>query len=112
METEQTIRREAVTGAAGCMTAVLGALAGFAVWLPHGRWGLSGSFEGETNPDVLWLGLPVLVFGGIAASLAVFVALRGRWRSALTLAMAVAGLAAFGYGFDVLAGPPHCAPSC
>ncbi|MER5198628.1 hypothetical protein ACWD3J_46220 [Streptomyces sp. NPDC002755] len=115
METEHTARREAVTGAAGCLTAVLGAMAGFAVWLPYGRRGLFGAFEGETNPDVIRLGLPVLVFGGTAAALAVFVAVRGRWRTALGLATAVAGLAAFGYGFDVLAGPPatrHCAPSC
>ncbi|MFJ9714219.1 hypothetical protein [Streptomyces sp. NPDC101234] len=115
METEQTTRREAATGAAGCLTAVLGALAGFVVWLPYGRRGLLGGFEGETNPDLLRLGLPVLVFGGTAAALAVFVAVRGRWRTALGLVAAVAGLASFGYDFDVLAGPQatrHCAPSC
>ncbi|QIB47953.1 hypothetical protein [Streptomyces aureoverticillatus] len=115
METEQTPRREAVTGAAGCLTAALGALAGFAVWLPYGRRGLFGRFEGETNPDLLWLGLPVLTLGGTATALAIFLAVRGRWRTALGLAAAVAGLTAFGYGFDVLAGPQatrHCAPSC
>ncbi|WNE95555.1 hypothetical protein PS467_09515 [Streptomyces luomodiensis] len=115
MEAEQTTRREAAIGAAGCLTAVFGCLAGFAAWLPYGRRALFGGFEGETNPDVLWLGLPVLVLSGTAAALAVFVVVRGRWRTAIALVAAVAGLAAIGYGFDVLAGPPttrHCAPSC
>lgn len=104
-ETEHKSRREAVTGVAGFLTAVLGAPAGFAVWLPHGRKGLLGAFEGETNPDVILLGLPVLVFGGTAAALAALPAVRGRRRAAPGLATAVAGLAALGYGLDVLAGP-------
>ncbi|MEU4272597.1 hypothetical protein [Streptomyces sp. NPDC026092] len=60
-------------------------------------------------------GLPILMIGGTAAALAVLVAVRGRWRTALGLAAVVAGPATFGYGFDVLAGPEstrHCAPSC
>ncbi|MFE2379215.1 hypothetical protein [Streptomyces sp. NPDC059398] len=80
-------------------------------WLPYGRRGLSGGFEDETNPDLLLLGLPVMVFGGTATALAVYVAVRGRWRTALGLAAAVAGLAALGYCFDVQA-TQHCAPSC
>lgn len=82
-ETEHKSRREAVTGAAGCLTAVLGAPAGFAVCLPYGRKGLLGAFEGETTPDVILLGLPVLVFGGTAAALAALAAVRGRRRAAL-----------------------------
>ncbi|MYY04287.1 MULTISPECIES: hypothetical protein [unclassified Streptomyces] len=106
METELTApRREAFTGTAGLLTAVVGALAGIAVWLPYGRRGLFGAFEGETNPEVLLLGLPVLVAGGTLATLAAFAAVRGRWRTALGLAAAVAALAALGYGFDVLAAP-------
>ncbi|SEC84365.1 hypothetical protein SAMN05216483_2519 [Streptomyces sp. 2131.1] len=105
METEQTSRREAAIGAAGLLTAVLGALAGLAVWLPYGRRGMFGAFEGERNTDVLLLGLPVLVVGGTVAALAAFAAARGRWRTALGLATAVAGLTALGYGFDVLAAP-------
>ncbi|MFF4321207.1 hypothetical protein [Streptomyces sp. NPDC001568] len=115
MDFEQTTRCKAVTGVAGCLIAVLGAMAGSAVWLPYGRRGLFGDFEGETNQDLLWLGLPILVLAGTTAALAVFAAVRGRWRSALVLAAALAGLAALGYGFDVLAGPQatrHCAPSC
>jgi hypothetical protein len=100
----QNSRREAVVGTAGCVTAVLGTLAGIAVWLPYGRRGLFGSFEGETNPDVFWLGLPVMAMGGAAAALAAFAVVRGRWRPALGLVAAVAGIAAFGYVFDVLAG--------
>lgn len=114
METENP-RREAVVGTAGCVTAVLGALAGIAIWLPYGRRGLFGSFESETNPAVFWLGLPVMAVGGAAAALAVFALVRGRWRPALGLAAAVAGIAAFGYGFDVLARPQateDCGPPC
>ncbi|XMN08111.1 hypothetical protein ACK8N7_19740 [Streptomyces griseobrunneus] len=98
-------RRETVTGTVGCLTTVLGSLAGIAAWLPYGRNGLFGGFEGETNPAVLWLGLPVMALGGVATALAVFAVVRGRWLGALGLAAAVAGLAALGYGFDVLAGP-------
>lgn len=98
-------RQEAAAGTIGCLAAVLGALAGIAAWLPYGRKGLFGGFEGETNPAVLWLGLPVMALGGIATALAVFAVVRGRWRPALGLAAAVAVLAAFGYAFDVLAGP-------
>ncbi|MEV1045938.1 hypothetical protein [Streptomyces sp. NPDC049916] len=98
-------RREAATSAVGCLTAVLGALAGFAAWLPYGRRGLDGGFEGEINANVLWLGLPVMALGGAVAALAVFTVVRGRWRPALGLAAALVGLAAFGSGFEVLAGP-------
>ncbi|MFE6765465.1 hypothetical protein [Streptomyces sp. NPDC057689] len=106
METAHTTpRREALTGAAGLLAALLGALVGLAAWLPYGRRGLFGAFEGETDPHVLLLGLPVLLVGGAVAALAVFAVVRGRWRTALGLAVAVAGLAAVGFGFDVLAGP-------
>ncbi|MFG3426016.1 hypothetical protein [Streptomyces californicus] len=98
-------RRDALTGTAGCLAAVLGALAGVAIWFPYGRRGLLGAFEGETNPAVLWLGLPVLVLGGTALALTVLAAVRRRRRAALGLLAAVAALAAFGYGFDVLAAP-------
>jgi len=100
-----TPRREALTGTAGLLTAALGALAGLAVWLPYGRRGLFGAFEGERNTDVLLLGLPLLLIGGTLAALAAFAAVRGRWRTAFALAAGVAGLAAIGYAFDVLAGP-------
>ncbi|MFK0096994.1 hypothetical protein [Streptomyces sp. NPDC091040] len=100
-----TPRREALTGTAGLLTAALGALAGLAVWLPYGRRGLFGAFEGERNTDVLLLGLPLLLIGGTLAALAAFAAVRGRWRTAFALAAGVAGLAAIGYAFDALAGP-------
>ncbi|MFD5067685.1 hypothetical protein ACFWNC_07070 [Streptomyces sp. NPDC058369] len=107
MDTEQTTtpRREAALGAVGFLTASAGALAGLALWLPYGRRGLFGAFEGERNIDVLLLGLPVLLVGGTVAALAAFAAVRGRWGTALGLAAAVAGLAAVGYGLDILAGP-------
>ncbi|MFF3092572.1 hypothetical protein [Streptomyces cyaneofuscatus] len=108
-------RQEAVTGTIGCMTAVLGALAGIAVWFPYGRTALFGAFEGETNPTVLWLGLPVLALGGAATALAVLAAVQGRRRLAVGLAAATAALAAFGYAFDVLAAPQalqDCSSPC
>ncbi|MEI7034273.1 hypothetical protein [Streptomyces pratensis] len=116
MDAEETTsaRREAVIGTAGCLTAGLGALTGIAVWTPYGVSGLFGGFEGEMNPDVLLLGLPVMVLGGIAVFLAVFALIRRRWRAALGLVAALAALAAFGFGFDVLAGPPtmDCGDPC
>ncbi|GAA2978776.1 hypothetical protein JCM13580A_26340 [Streptomyces drozdowiczii] len=106
MDTAHTTpRRQALTGTAGLLTALLGALAGLVAWLPYGRRGLFGAFEGERNTDVLLLGLPLLLLGGTLAALAAFAAVRGRWRTALALTAAVAGLAALGYGLDVLAGP-------
>ncbi|MFI7236472.1 hypothetical protein [Streptomyces cyaneofuscatus] len=98
-------RQEAATGTIGCAAALLGTLAGTAAWLPHGRNALFGAFEGETNPAVLWLGLPVMALGGAATALAILAAAKRRGRLAAGLAAAVAGLAAFGYAFDVLAAP-------
>ncbi|MFF8433173.1 hypothetical protein [Streptomyces bacillaris] len=108
----ETRRQEALTGTAGCATAVLGALAGIAVWLPYGRRGLSGAFEGQTTaPMAILLGVPVMVFGGAAAALALFALVRRRWRPALGLLAALTALAAFGYGFDVL-GAPRALEDC
>ncbi len=98
-------RQDAVTGTIGCAAAVLGTLAGIAVWLPYGRRSLSGAFEGETAPVVFLLGLPVMALGGATAALAVLAAARRRRRLAAGLAAATAALAAFGYAFDVLAAP-------
>ncbi|MDX3337027.1 hypothetical protein PV409_03515 [Streptomyces sp. ME02-6979.5a] len=106
----QNPRREAALGTAGCLTAFAGALAGIALWTPYGKDGLLDGFEGATNWDVVWYGLPLMVIGGIAAALAVFSAVRGRWLRALGLVAAVAGLAAIGYAVDALAGPPR--PEC
>ncbi|MFJ6610077.1 hypothetical protein ACIQPT_07330 [Streptomyces sp. NPDC091289] len=109
METKNP-RREAAVGTAGCLTAFAGALAGIALWAPYGKDGLLDGFEGATNWDVVWFGLPLMVLGGIATALTVFTAVRGRWLRALGLAAAVAALAAIGYGVDALAGPPR--PEC
>ncbi|MFJ8846555.1 hypothetical protein ACIRFF_27065 [Streptomyces cyaneofuscatus] len=98
-------RQDAVTGTIGCAAAVLGTLAGIAAWLPYGRKGLFGAFEGETNPAVLWLGLPVMALGGATAALAVLALVRRRPRPALGLLAALAAIAAFEYAFDVLAAP-------
>ncbi|MFC8705183.1 hypothetical protein ACFUIV_23800 [Streptomyces anulatus] len=106
----QNSRREAVVGTAGCVTAFVGALAGIALWAPYGKDGLVDGFEGATNWDVVWFGLPLMVLGGIAAALAVFFLVRGDWKRALGLVAAIAVLFAIGVGVDALAGPPR--PEC
>lgn len=106
-------RSEAVRGTVGCLVVAAGAAAGVLAWAPYGRRGIFGGFEGESEWNVLWLGLPVMTVGGIAAGL-VLVALAGRkWRRALGAAVALAALTGFGVAFDVLEGPPlACGPGC
>ncbi|MEU3218895.1 hypothetical protein [Streptomyces sp. NPDC006971] len=105
-------RGEAVRGIVGCLAAIVGGVVGLLAWAPYGRHGIFGGFEGESEWNVLWLGLPVMVLGGITAGIALFALLRGKWRSALGAAALLAGLAALGLAFDVLAGPPLCGPGC
>ncbi|MDG9682561.1 hypothetical protein QC334_07360 [Streptomyces sp. DH18] len=106
----QNSRREAVVGTAGCLTAFAGALAGIVLWAPHGKGGLLDGFEGASNWNVLWVGLPLMILGGIAAALAVFFLVRGDWKRALGLVTAIAALFAIGVGVDALAGAPR--PEC
>ncbi|MFI1186446.1 hypothetical protein [Streptomyces californicus] len=106
----QTSRREAVVGTAGCVTAFAGALAGIVLWAPHGKGGLLDGFEGASNWNVLWVGLPLMILGGIAAALALFALVRGRWKQALGLVAAIGVLFALGVGVDALAGAPR--PEC
>ncbi|MFG3525649.1 hypothetical protein ACGF8B_02815 [Streptomyces sp. NPDC047917] len=113
MENRSGTVREAVRGIAGCLVVAGGAAAGMLVWAPYGRRGIFGGFEGATEWNVLWLGLPVMTLGGITAGLTL-VALAGRkWRRALGAAAALAALTGFGVAFDVLEGPPPvCDPVC
>ncbi|MFF9346937.1 hypothetical protein [Streptomyces sp. NPDC014734] len=105
-------RSEAVRGAVGCLAAAVGGIAGILVWAPYGRRGIFG-FEGETEWNVLRLGLPVMLLGGIAAGIGLFALVRGKWRTALGATSFVAALAVFGVEFDVLAGPlSDCGPKC
>ncbi|MFF1646899.1 hypothetical protein [Streptomyces sp. NPDC058240] len=106
-------RSEAVRGIAGCLVVAAGGAAGTLAWAPYGRSGIFGGFEGATEWNVLWLGLPVMALGGITAGL-VLVALAGRkWRRALGAAAVLAALTGFGVAFDVLEGPPPaCGPGC
>ncbi|MFI7285081.1 hypothetical protein ACIBRY_00155 [Streptomyces anulatus] len=96
------------------MTAFLGALAGIALWAPYGKDGLIDGFEGATNWNVVWFGLPLMILGGIATALTAFALVRGHWLRALGLVAAVALLAGTGYGLDALAGPPgqECYDPC
>ncbi|AXE78751.1 hypothetical protein [Streptomyces atratus] len=106
-------RREAIRGVAGCMVAAAGGAAGMLAWAPYGRHGIFGGFEGESEWNVLLLGLPVMTLGGITAGLALFALVQGKWRQALGAAALLAALAGFGVAFDVLEGPPlSCGPGC
>ncbi|MGW1408528.1 hypothetical protein [Streptomyces sp. NPDC002403] len=106
-------RSEAVRGIAGCLVVAAGGAAGTLAWAPYGRHGLVSGFEGATEWNVLWLGLPVMTLGGITAGLTL-VALAGRkWRRALGAAAVLAAITGFGVAFDVLEGPPlACGPGC
>ncbi|MFJ6012484.1 hypothetical protein [Streptomyces sp. NPDC092952] len=106
-------RSEAFRGVAGCLVVAAGGVAGMLAWTPYGRHGLVSGFEGAKEWNVLWLGLPVMTLGGMAAGLTL-AALAGRkWRRALGAATALAALAGFGVAFDVLEGPPlACGPGC
>ncbi|MEV7718998.1 hypothetical protein [Streptomyces sp. NPDC088184] len=106
-------RSEAVRGTLGCLVVAAGGAAGVLAWAPYGRHGIFGGFEGTSEWNVLWLGLPVMTLGGIAAGFAL-AALTGRkWRRALGAAAVLAALAGFGVAFDVLEGPPlACGPGC
>ncbi|MFH9666143.1 hypothetical protein ACH4LQ_12890 [Streptomyces globisporus] len=106
----QNSRREAVTGTAGCVTAFAGALAGIVLWAPHGKGGLLDGFEGTSNWNVLWVGLPLMILGGIAAALAVFFLVRRDWKRALGCVAAIGVLFALGVAVDALAGAPR--PEC
>ncbi|MFE7353880.1 hypothetical protein ACFU8Q_11935 [Streptomyces sp. NPDC057543] len=101
-------RREAIRGVAGCVVAAAGGAAGMLAWAPYARRGIFG-FEGESEWDVVWFGLPVMTLGGIAAGITLFTLVQGKWRQALGAGVLLTALIGFGVVFDVLAGPP---PNC
>ncbi|MFD5347830.1 hypothetical protein ACFWJY_29795 [Streptomyces anulatus] len=103
----QNSRRDAVVGTAGCLTAFAGALAGIVLWAPHGKGGLLDGFEGASNWNVLWVGLPLMILGGIAAALAVFFLVRGDWKRARGLVAANARLIALGVVGDAQSRAPQ-----
>ncbi|WP_369200027.1 hypothetical protein [Streptomyces sp. PU-14G] len=58
------------TGAVGCLVAVLTAAVGFGVWIRGAEPGLRGSFEGERDWSLLYVELPIMLFGVPAVTLA------------------------------------------
>ncbi|MFJ5721595.1 hypothetical protein [Streptomyces sp. NPDC093149] len=52
-------------------------------WAPYGRRGIFGGFEGESEWNVLRLGLPVMILSGIVAGLTLFALVQRKWRPAL-----------------------------
>ncbi|WP_262375184.1 hypothetical protein [Streptomyces sp. sk2.1] len=106
-------RNEAIRGVVGCVAAAAGGAAGMLAWAPYGRHGIFGGFEGTSEWNVLWFGLPVMTLGGVAAGITLFALARRKWRQALGAAVVLAALAGFGVVFDVLEGPPlSCGPGC
>ncbi|WP_406735197.1 hypothetical protein OG508_21655 [Streptomyces sp. NBC_01108] len=93
------------------MVAAAGGVAGMLAWAPYGRRGIFGGFEGVSEWDVLWFGLPVMTLGGIAAGITLFALVQGKWRQALGAGVLLTALVGFGVALDVLAGPPlNCDP--
>jgi hypothetical protein len=67
---------ERTQAAAGCLTALAGAGAGLALWAVHVR-GRFRRFEQSPDWSVLYAELPLMVLGGVAASLGVWALARG-----------------------------------
>ena len=63
-------KRVESTGAVGCLIAVIAATAGFLVWRQGAEPGLSGGFEGERDWSLLYVELPLMLFGAPAVTLA------------------------------------------
>ncbi|MFJ6569091.1 hypothetical protein ACIQNU_16860 [Streptomyces sp. NPDC091292] len=80
-------------GAVGCLVGVAAAGVGVTVWYHGARPGLYGSFEGERDWSLLYGGLPLMLIGVPALTLAawalVSAALRGRAAPGTRIAVAV-----------------------
>ncbi|MFD6431363.1 hypothetical protein [Streptomyces venezuelae] len=63
-------RRDGPTGAVGCLIAAVAAAVGFTVWLHGAGPGLSGGFEGERDVSLLYVELPLMLFGLPATAVA------------------------------------------
>ncbi|GAA1330528.1 hypothetical protein GCM10009647_070000 [Streptomyces sanglieri] len=105
-------RKEAVRGVVGCAVVAAGGAAGMLAWVPYGRRGILG-FEGESEWDVFWFGLPVMVLGGIATGLVLINLARRKWRRTLGATALLAALVGVGVVFDVLEDPyTYCEMGC
>ncbi|RCG15636.1 hypothetical protein DTL70_30265 [Streptomyces diacarni] len=65
-------KRVEPTGVVGCLVAVVTAAVGFWVWRHGAEPGLRGSFEGERDWSLLYVELPLMLFGTPAVTLAVW----------------------------------------
>lgn len=61
--------RAGATGVVGCLVAVLAAAAGFAAWRHGAGPGVRGGFEGERDWSLLYVELPLMLFGFPAVTL-------------------------------------------
>ncbi|MGH3309607.1 MAG: hypothetical protein ACRDP3_03330 [Streptomyces sp.] len=93
--------RSSASDTVGCLVMLAGAAAGLFAWAHGARPMLHGGFEGEGQDlSVLWVELPIMVFGVPAAAGAVWAltatVLRDRTRPTRTLLPVVAALLALG----------------
>lgn len=56
-------KRVEPAGGVGCLVAVVGAGVGFGTWLRGSRPGLRGGFEGQRDWSLLYVELPLMLFG-------------------------------------------------
>ncbi|MGY0058589.1 hypothetical protein ACWY4P_18890 [Streptomyces sp. LZ34] len=56
-------KRAQSTGVFACVVAVVGGAVGFGTWLRGSRPGIRGSFEGERDFSLLYVELPLMMFG-------------------------------------------------
>ncbi|MFE4591733.1 hypothetical protein [Streptomyces laurentii] len=88
----------------GCLALLGGFLTGLLAWGSGAGPALAGGFEGEGRDlSVLWVQLPVLLFGTPALALVVWALLRGRRPALLALGLAVTLIAAGWLGSEWMA---------
>ncbi|MFE7527375.1 hypothetical protein ACFU7Y_16880 [Kitasatospora sp. NPDC057542] len=82
-------------GAAGCLLAGLGAMAGLLVWAPRAAFSIDGGFEGHARDlSVLFVDLPLILLGGTMVPLFTWTLITRRtgrpWITVLTTLTALA----------------------
>lgn len=63
-------KRVEPAGAVGCLVAAVAAVVGFVVWIRGAGPGLSGGFEGQRDWSLLYVELPLMLFGVPALTVA------------------------------------------
>lgn len=83
--------------AGGLLFACLGALTGLVVWVPRAAFSIDGGFEGHARDlSVVYLDLPLILLGGIAMPMAVWLMTLRRTRRLWLAALATSAALALG----------------